>query len=132
MHRLFASYRAASTTEKLKGPASEMFGVYGLVRHFVETRLGRPPTLAPHRDSYDVACAIVDTFVDIKRGVVSHEDGARCLEVAIKDLMIKHMAAYGTNKFTPKYYWLHDIKEQVLLYLIGVRFCSARRGGLLT
>ena len=56
--------------------------------------------------------------MDIKRGVVNHEDGGSCLEVAIKDLMIKHVAAYGTNKFTPKYHWLHDLKEQVLRDLI--------------
>lgn len=39
LHRIFSAWRNPSGEDaKIRGSASELFGLYGLLRHFVETR----------------------------------------------------------------------------------------------
>ena len=69
-HRIFSDARARSRDEagKFKAMASEMLLVYGLVRHFVETRVPEIAGLHVMRASFLAACAVVDILLRAKWG----------------------------------------------------------------
>ena len=56
--------------EKVRGDASELLGLYALMRHFVEKRFkDRPEELVAQRASFDSCCAIVDQILCAEAGV---------------------------------------------------------------
>ena len=69
-HRIFNSIRARSHSEagKLKCQASELLAVYGLIRHFVQTRVPDEPGLHVKRASFLAACSVVDIILEAKYG----------------------------------------------------------------
>ena len=69
-HKIFNSQRARSHTEagKLKCQASELLAVYGLIRHFVQTRVPDEPGLHLKRASFLAACSVVDILLEAKHG----------------------------------------------------------------
>ena len=70
--RIFDSHRNDDDDRdgfKLKGDASEMMGLYILLRHFIElTFEGRPDELVDEISSFQACCAFVDKITDMKKG----------------------------------------------------------------
>ena len=62
LHRVFSEYRDHTRQEnsKLNASASEVLGLYSLLRHYVDTHIEGHDVLANERDVFDAACAIVD------------------------------------------------------------------------
>ena len=114
--RIFDDHRDKSShkNERLKLSASELLGVYGLFRHFVETKIGNRPELARQRDSLDKCMVIVDLLLDAKRGVVNLRSVAPVLRQQIAAFMEAHIAIYGKTHVLPKHHWMFDIAEQLL------------------
>ena len=69
-YTIFNSMRARSHSEagKLKCQASELLAVYGLIRHFVQTRVPDEPGLHVKRASFLAACSVVDIILEAKYG----------------------------------------------------------------
>ena len=115
LHRIFDSYRSDSskTNQRLKTSASEMISLYSLLRHYVETKIGRHAGLESKRRSFDACCLVIDMLLDAKRGVVSLRTAAPALQGALANHMQKHLAAYGDKFIKPKHHWMFDIAEQL-------------------
>ena len=131
--RIFDSYRNASseTADKLKCGASELLGVYGMIRHFVETRIGFHADIAAERASFDAACHVLDVLILCKRGAAAVEDGAQALQRAISHHQYLHVQAYGDAHTKPKHHWMHHIPMQFKEDKVIIDAFIVERGHLL-
>ena len=107
--RVFDAWRnTTDQTEmtKIKGDASELLGLYSLMRHFIEKRfVGRPGELVAERASFDACCKVVDTILLMKRGVIDPKSaaGRDALSAALLNHLRLHIAAYGDQNIKPKH-----------------------------
>lgn len=109
--QLFDSARASSQ-EKVKGSASEMLGLYSLLRHFVETRLQGVHGIVSQKASFQAACRIVDVILLAKQGRVPLKRASRMLQEALIDHLSKHKHAYGDSNLKPKHHFMFDVADQ--------------------
>ena len=58
--------KSSDERSNLKLQAAEMMGFYGLLRHFIDTRIGARAEIALDHDSYKTACAVMDTMLRMK------------------------------------------------------------------
>ena len=99
--RVFDQHRNPDDhVENIKGDASELLGLYSLMRHFVELRFqDAPHELAAERASFNACCNVVDTIMAMKQGVIDCKSvaGCRALEDAIFEHLRRHIATYGLS-----------------------------------
>ena len=104
-HRDESSHRA----EKLKCSASEMLGLYGLFRHYVETKThDDDPGIAAARASFMKCCALVDMILDMKNAVTPLRASVPALRQRVAEFFAAHETAYGWNSMKPKHHWIWD------------------------
>jgi hypothetical protein len=115
LYRVFDVYRASASAEadRLKSSASEMLGLYGLLRHFVEVHIGRRDDIAAQREVFDSACTMLDLIMSAKRGEVPVSVVATKLRSVTSTHLDLHIRCYGTDKIKPKHHWAADIPEQL-------------------
>ena len=112
LHRIFSSYRSSSEAERLKRSASELLGLYVLLRYFVQTTT--PPK--PNRDAkmaFELGCECIDLILLLKRGHLDAEQGSRQLEQAQRRYMEAHVRAHGDSHIRPKHHFQLRIPSQV-------------------
>jgi hypothetical protein len=115
LHRVFNAYRDKSTHEhsKLKASASEVLGLYSLIRHFIETQLvASHGALAAERAAFDSACEIVDTIQLAKAGLSTVDASVR-LRTLYSEYWRLLQLAYGNDPIKPKHHWFWDIILQL-------------------
>ena len=112
---VFDSFRSRSSkeAERLKASASEILGIYSVVRHWVATVVGPRPELANQRASFDAACATVDILIQTKKGMLDNRRASDMLLEAIGRHQRLHIAAYGVDKIKPKHNWMFDVAEML-------------------
>ena len=115
LHRVFDDFRAHSShkADRLKASASEMLGLYGLLRHWSEVEVGDNPTMSEHKASFEAACEVIDIILRCKRGFIEQHAAKPLLLRAIADHMRLHKAIYGTAHIKPKHHWMMDVAEQM-------------------
>jgi hypothetical protein len=111
LYQVFDACRCPAQ-DRIKCTATEMLGVYGLLRHFVQTRLGNSNEIAAQRSSFEAACKTMDIIKAAKHQDIAMEQAASLLKPAIDDHMRKHLAVYGTDYIKPKHHWMYDVAEQ--------------------
>ena len=112
LHRIFNEYRFSEA--KFRCSASEMLSLYGLLRHFVATKVEHTPALTAQRASFLAACTVLDTIWSAKRREVRLADAGRALRAALHEHMRLHLAAYGDQYIKPKHHLMFDIAEQMI------------------
>lgn len=114
LHRIFDSYRNSDGgDEKLKASASELLGLYSLLRHFVEVNPTYFEELHLERQSFHACCKVLDHLLETKRGFSSAQHDAVHLRAAIEHMLRSHVSAYGTDNLIPKHHWMLDVPEQI-------------------
>jgi len=63
--------------------------------------------------SFGALCVVVDLLLSCKDGLLSADDAAGLLDVAIARYYAAHQRAYGADVIKPKHHWLTDIPEQL-------------------
>jgi len=114
LHRVFDPYRDATDATRVKCSASELLGLYQLLRWIVAVRVPRVDDIRPQLASFDAACMIIDVIQQLKSGTVAVDDGARLLQRTLSQHMQLHIAAYGSGGIRPKHHWNFDIPGQVV------------------
>jgi len=104
--------RRSPQEAKVKASASELLGLYALLRHFAEVYLIDAPGIGDHVASFRAACATMDIIMLTKRGHLTMRDGARQLRAAHADHLQKHITAYGTDHVLPKHHMMFDVADQ--------------------
>ena len=115
LHLIFHSYRSGDTgdTDKVKASASELLGLYSLLRHFVEINPDSFAALQLERKSFVACCKVLDYLLETKRGFISARDLSDGTIAAVQDMLRSHISAYGTSHLIPKRRWMMDIPEQI-------------------
>lgn len=115
LHRIFDEYRSGDSEEhdRLKCCASELLGLYGMLRHYVATRVPHLPELEAKRKSFQAICACVDLIMSCKHGMIQPGDASRELKAATAAHMRLHIAAYGEGLIKPKNHWQMDVPAQI-------------------
>ena len=115
LHRIFDPYRVCTTDPgRLKCSASELLGVYQLLRWIVATRVARTPEVQPKLESFDAACHVIELVLAIKRQGIAIAVGARELQQALARHLALHIAAYGPDGIRPKHHWNFSIPGQII------------------
>ena len=115
--RIFDQHRNSKKddVEKVKGTASEILGLYALMRHFFELRFqDKPDEIAEQRSSFDACCQVVEVILDIKSGKLDPRSQVTCdaLEDAVFDHLLKTIRTYGTDHIRPKHHLNHALAKQ--------------------
>jgi hypothetical protein len=114
LHRVFDTHRVSSTEpDKIKCSCAEMLGLYGLLRHFFETRVGDRPEVRAEHISFKAACHVIDLILQAKRCIARPAEAAAQLEAAASAQLRLHILAYGTQHIKPKHHWLLDVPAQM-------------------
>lgn len=116
LHVVFNEWRTRSNdaADKFKCSASELLGVYGLVRHFCTMRWTPTPAVELPYASFLQACKLVDVILDCKSQAIPQAQIASRIRAAIGRFFDAHKAAYGSSHFLPKHHWLWDVAQQAI------------------
>ena len=106
--------RRSPEEAKIKASASELLGLYALLRHFAEKYLLHAPGIDAEVSSFNAACDTMDVIMLTKHGRLSMQEGARRLRESHANHMKKHIAAYGTGFVIPKHHLMFDVADQWL------------------
>ena len=111
--RIFSTHRLDDKNEvdKVRASASELLGLYSLLRHFFATQVDDDPALQPNRDSFQACCDVVDCILAAKKNLVSPRGVADILRGKIGRFMASHVACYGDEFVKPKHGWQWAIPD---------------------
>ena len=102
---------------KLKTMASELLGLYVLLRHWVFTVVApQPIDLTREIAAFEASCKVVDLILTLKRGYSDQSCSPECfaeLRAAIGVSIRLHIEAYGTGSIRPKHHRMLHIPEQI-------------------
>ena len=106
--------KANKQHESIKCGASELLSLYGLLRHFSETRLPNDDgRIQDALRSFMAICKAVDILLLAKRGALPMARAGGRLKAALVDHMEAHQRAHGAEKIKPKAHWAFDVAEQL-------------------
>ena len=88
------------------GQASEQFGLYPLLRHFINVIVGGDDRVAASAASFLAGCKVVDLLRLPKLHQLEVAEAEAMLTDAISDFMEKHKAAHGIEHIKPKHHWV--------------------------
>ena len=96
LHKMFEGprFKSSDAAEKFKGQASEVLGVYTLIRHIVETHVAPKPDrmalLHKEVESFRALCRVADV-------VRTYKAGGAPAELRFRDLVEYHMKNLGSR-----------------------------------
>ena len=101
-----------------KCQASELIGLYSLLRHFVYISMddATAALLDKERRAFFAACRVVDLILKLKRGHANQnhcERLTRVLATAVDSSIALHIDAFGTRKIKPKHHRTQHIPKQI-------------------
>lgn len=113
LHRIFDVRRiSANNPDKLKASCSELLGVYGLVRHFVECEVPPSDGTDAARQSFLAVCNVMDLLLAAKFRFAPVADVWPALEAATVQFLQLHQVAHGEAFLKPKHHWQLDVPRQ--------------------
>jgi hypothetical protein len=114
LHRVFDEHRvSAQNPDKLKCSCAEALGLYGLLRHFFETRIADREEVRAEWKSFLAACTVVDILLTAKRRSLDAVAASTQLQAATAEHLRLHIEAYGPNAVVPKHHWMLDVPSQL-------------------
>ena len=113
LFRIFDEARSPKE-DKIRASASELLGMYALIRHFVERHLLDVAAEGFQRQtaSFQAACATIDLISLVKQGRVGLREGSVQLRRAHAEHLRLHIEAYGTANILPKHHMMFDVADQ--------------------
>lgn len=114
--QLFNEYHPNTLSDEpanFKCQVTEMLALYGLLRHFIETRIEPDGRMAAEVESFYACCKVVDLMMLVRSGSLSPDAGHVALSNAYQVFLRKHIACYGDQYILPKHHWMFDIIEQL-------------------
>ena len=112
--RIFCHHRLDDNGEldKIRASASELLGLYSLLRHFFATRVAvHSEALIANWLSFEACCEVIDLILAAKKKVVSPREASGMLRQKIGRFMQLHNACYGKAHLRPKHAWQWAIAE---------------------
>ena len=115
LYHVFDAFRSRSSdkADRLKASASELLGLYSILRHWATVAVGDRADIAPQRASFEAACTVIDIILQAKRGELTTQVASSMLLASMTAFVDLHVAAYGGDDIKPKCHWLFDVAEQM-------------------
>jgi hypothetical protein len=115
LYNIFDELRQKKRGEpaKLRCNASELLGLFGLLRHFAETCVGESEDVAKEMASFNALSECLGLILLAKRGMLHLGDAGARLKAASENHLRLHIAAYGTGFVVPKHHWQLDVADQL-------------------
>jgi hypothetical protein len=114
LHRVFDEHRLSDKNlDKLKCSCAEALGLYGLLRHFFETRIAGLEEVRVEWKSFSAVCTVIDILLLAKRGSLDVVAASTQLEAAVAKHLRLHAEAYGPDTVVPKHHWMLDVPPQL-------------------
>ena len=98
---------------KIRASASELLGLYSLLRHFLFTEVARPADLNANWLSFTACCDLLDYITDAKKKLVPMSHDMLCRKITT--FMLAHVGCYGSQYVKPKHAWMWAVAERWLL-----------------
>ena len=105
--RLF-NEQARKTNEEaltIKASMSDLLGLYGLLRHFVEARLPADGRIGAEVHNFQMVCKAVDLLVAAKKRRVPVRAAGRQLQALLAQHLQAHLLSHGASRVRPKTIW---------------------------
>ena len=133
--RLFSEHarKANDDHQTIKGSMSDLLGLYGLLRHFVEDRVPRMTEaegaprmteaegtpriteadgrIAAEVRNFMLACKAVDLLVAAKRRQIPVRDAGHLLLATLQQHLESHVQSSGNRRVRPKSHWSFDVAQ---------------------
>jgi hypothetical protein len=114
LHRVFDEHRLSDKNpDKVKCSCAEALGLYGLLRHFFETRIEGLEEVRMEWKSFSAVCTVIDILLVAKRGSLDLLAASTQLQAAAAKHLRLHTEAYGTDTVVPKHHWMLDVPAQL-------------------
>jgi len=115
--RIFNDYgrQANQDHSTIKCSASEMIGLYGLLRHYMETRVPPDPRLERVKLNFLLIAKVVDIFLLAKRRAMPMREASEKARAALIAHLRNHKALHGNTRVKPKTHWAFDVCETMLM-----------------
>ena len=115
LHKIFDTFRSSSSerADKLKASSSELLGLFGVLRHYIETETVEDVNFACKRASFLACCRVLDLLLLCKRGYLAPDEGADALDSAVERHMDAHLRAYGSEHVKPKHHFMFHVGDQL-------------------
>ena len=99
---------------KIRATASELLGLYTLLRHFVELQLkDHPDALVGPRASFNALTKFMDCIMDLNKGIAEPTDEyCERLENTYFEFLRLTAESYGTDHLIPKTFLNHELPKQ--------------------
>ena len=114
LYRIFSEYRRNKdgVMDKLRASATELIGMYSILRHWAESEIGDREEMSNHVASLRAGCKVVDIIQMAKKQVLPMRPASLALRKAIRIWFQLHKSVYGEQHFKPKHHWLFDVADQ--------------------
>ena len=102
--RLFNEHAQKANEDALaiKASMSDLLGLYGLLRHFVEARLPEDRRMAAEVYNFQLVCKAVDLLLAAKKRRVPVRAAGRQLHALLEQHLQRHVQTHGTSRVRPK------------------------------
>jgi len=114
--RVFSEYRLddSGNVDKIRCSASELLGLFGLLRYFFEIKMRIHPALTANWESFEACCDVLAFVMAVKNGEYQLREASSLLKEKIARFMRLHVACYGDEYVKPKHTWMWAIVEHWL------------------
>jgi hypothetical protein len=114
--RVFSEHRLDDNgdVDKIRCSASELLGLFGLLRYFFEIKMRTHPALIANWQSFEACCDVLAFILAVKNGEYQLREASPILKGKITRFMRLHVACYGDEYVKPKHPWMWAIVEHWL------------------
>ena len=90
---------------------SELLGLYGLLRHFVEVRVVDHTLIAEEVYLFGLTCKALDLLLAAKKRRMDVREAGRQLLLVLEEHLQSHVRVHGDRLVIPKSHWAFDIAQ---------------------
>ena len=113
--RVFSEYRLGEDEEfdKIRASASEVLGMYSLLRVFLDTEVQRTEATRAQWESWTALCKVMDYIMLARnRRTPDMKEAAKELRVRYQRFYMLRQGCYGTAYVKPKHHYPFDVADQ--------------------
>jgi len=115
--RVFSAYRLGGRDrdafDKIRASASEVLGMYSLLRVFLDTEVPKTEATRAQWESWTALCNVVDYIMLARnRRIPDMKEAAKELRVRYQRFYMLHQGCYGTANVKPKHHYCFDVADQ--------------------
>ena len=99
--------------DKVRASASELLGVYALLKVYLETEVDRTEETHANWESWSACCSVVDYILLVRnQRITDMNEAAKELRRRYQHFYVLHQRCYGQRYVRPKHHYPFDVADQ--------------------